>query len=263
MNQYNEYSALLKYVIEIGKNAAKEIIKIYDNGKYQIDIKTDDSPVTNADIASNEIICDGLLKLDSSITIISEENMFMSYEERKDKRLIWSVDPLDGTKEFIKKNGEFTINIALIENGIPVLGVLIVPVINETYYAVKGQGSFLEKDNIINKLQCGHFNKRDKGLRIPCSNSHINKDTLDYIHTYDEPQMIQIGSALKFMLLAKGEAEIYPRFAPTMEWDTAAPQIIVEEAGGSVLNGEYLTPLVYNKESLVNPGFIAKAIEIS
>lgn len=262
MNEYHEFFKLLDPVIDIGKIAAKEIIRIYNNGNYEIDIKSDDSPVTNADIASNDIICEGLAKLDSTITIISEENMFMSYEQRKNKSLIWSVDPLDGTKEFIKRNGEFTINIALVENGIPILGVLIVPFFDETYYAAKGRGAFYEKDNVISQLQCSSYHKSDEGLKIPVSNSHINNDTLAYINSYQKHEMIKIGSALKFMLIAKGEADLYPRMAPTMEWDTAAPQIIVEEAGGQVLNFESMLPMVYNKESLVNPGFLAKSIEV-
>jgi 3'(2'), 5'-bisphosphate nucleotidase len=262
MNQYLEYYKLLNSVIDIGKKAADIILKIYDDNTYKVKIKAYESPVTTADLAANEIIVEGLTKLDSSITILSEESMLMPYEDRKDKTLLWSVDPLDGTKEFLKKNGEFTINIALIENGRPVLGLVYAPVFDELYYAVKGYGAFLEKSNYCCKLYCSTYSKDNQNLKIPCSNSHINKDTLDYINSFNNPQLIRIGSALKFMMIANSNADIYPRLAPTMEWDTAAPQIIVEEAGGQLLDFNNLLPMSYNKESLVNPSFICKSIEI-
>lgn len=262
MNLYKEYYSLLNPVIDIGKKAADAINAIYKLDEYKISVKSDDSPVTTADIASNEIIENGLQKLDNSIAVLSEESMLMPYEERKNKTLIWSVDPLDGTKEFIKKNGEFTINIGLLQNGIPIFGVVIAPVLNEIYYAVKDHGAFLEKGGKTCRLQCRTYKKTDERLTFPCSNTFINKDTLDYINTYDKPQLKQKGSALKFMLIANAKADVYPRLAPTMEWDTAGPQIIIEEAGGQLLNFEDLKPMHYNKESLVNPGFIAKSIEI-
>lgn len=263
MGEFSDFFQLINPVIDIGNKAAEIMLKIYKEDSFNIKTKKDDSPVTNADIASNEIICEGLEKLDPNILIVSEENMMMSFEERKNHSLVWLVDPLDGTKEFLKRNGEFTINIALVQNQKPVLGIVISPVTKDIYYATKDHGAFMEKNNIVCRLECKSHRLSDAGLKISCSNSHINQDTLNLIQKFRDPELLHIGSSLKFMLIANGLADLYPRLAPTMEWDTAAPQIIVEEAGGSVYNFDTEIPLTYNKESLVNPGFIAKGITLS
>ena len=249
---------LAKEVAKIAKKAGDEIMKIYDKSdNFQVEQKADKSPLTIADQAANEIICHHLENLEVKYPIISEENKSIDFEERKKYTHYWLVDPLDGTKEFIKRNGEFTVNIALVNNQRPVLGVVYVPVLEEMYFAVKGEGAFLEKENITTPLHASHFSKKDKNLGIVCSRSHLNEATQNFVDELDEPKLVAQGSSLKFLILAKGEAHLYPRLAPTMEWDTGAAQIILEEAGGKVLHAETLEPLLYNKENLLNPHFIA------
>ena len=181
----------------------------------------------------------------------------LTYEERKNWFHCWLVDPLDGTKEFIKRNGDFTVNIALVENGRAVLGIVHTPVHDELCWAVKGEGAFLIKNGVQMPIETASFKESDPGLAIVCSRSHLTKETEDFIAQYKEPNLVSRGSALKFLMLAKGEAHIYPRIAPTMEWDTAAAQIILEEAGGKVVFFDSGEPMVYNRENLRNPAFVA------
>ncbi|MFK8007922.1 MAG: 3'(2'),5'-bisphosphate nucleotidase CysQ [Saprospiraceae bacterium] len=249
---------LAKEVVKIAKKAGDAIMKIYDNSdNFQVKHKADESPLTIADQAANEIICHQLEKLVVKYPIISEENKSIDFEERKKYTHYWLVDPLDGTKEFIKRNGEFTVNIALIENQRPVLGVVYAPVLEEMYFAVKGEGAFLEKENRTIQLQVSNFSKKDKNLGVVCSRSHLNEATQNFVDELNEPELVAQGSSLKFLILAKGEAHLYPRLAPTMEWDTGAAQIVLEEAGGKVLHAETQQPLLYNKENLLNPHFVA------
>ena len=251
---------LAQEVVRIAQLAGKEILEVYnDESNFGVEIKSDDSPLTKADKKANEIIVKELDLLKLGYPIISEENKQVSYEVRKDYEKFWLVDPLDGTKEFIKRNGEFTVNIALIENGKPVLGVVHVPVTGETYWAVRGLGAYQLKDNSESQLQAKEFSLTDDSLRVVCSRSHINKDTQDFIDNLQNPIPVSKGSSLKFLLIASGQAEIYPRMGPTMEWDTGAAQIVLEEAGGEVLHFETMEPLNYNKESLLNPYFVARA----
>ena len=165
---------------------------------------------------------------------------------------------MDGTKEFIKRNGEFTVNIALIHQGQAVLGIVYAPVLDEMYYASKGQGAFLQKDNTTTRLEAPHFRQTDKGLNVVCSRSHLNEETQKFVDALDAPDLVPKGSSLKFLLLATGEAHLYPRIAPTMEWDTAAAQAVLEEAGGKVLQYGSDQALQYNKENLLNPSFVAQ-----
>lgn len=260
MKEYKHFFPFINPLAKLAEEASDVILKIYKKGNYDLKYKSDSSPVTIADVAANEIICNGLELLPEKFPYISEENMEVSYDIRKSYEFFWLIDPLDGTKEFMKGSGDFTINIALIHNHVPVLGLVVSPVYNTFYYAVKGCGSFLEKDNMTCRMQCSTFSMNQKNLKIPCSQSHINKDTKDFIQQFDDAVMIARGSALKFMMVANAEADLYPRLAPTMEWDTAAPQIIVEEAGGSVIEYQSNQPLRYNKESLVNPGLICYSI---
>jgi 3'(2'), 5'-bisphosphate nucleotidase len=257
MKEYEEFFALINPLSKIVAEASAKIMEIYTSGNYEIKVKEDDSPVTMADIAANEIICKGLEKLDMKFPYISEENMEIPYEVRKEFEYFWLIDPLDGTKEFVRRNGEFTINVCLVHKSRPILGIVALPFHNEVFYAVKGQGAYLEKNGTTCRLACSSYSSDQKGLRIPCSLSHVNQDTKNIIAQYDQPIVIGRGSAIKFMLLANAEADLYPRLAPTMEWDTAAPQIIIEEAGGTLINYETNETMTYNKESLVNPGFIA------
>ena len=171
--------------------------------------------------------------------------------------MCWMVDPLDGTKEFIHRNGDFTVNIALIREGEPLLGVVYQPVNGDLYYADKETGAFSIKNGITSALKTSPFSIHDKGLKVVASRSHLNEETAQFIQKLSEPALVTRGSSLKFLLLASGEADIYPRLAPTSEWDTAAAQCILTVAGGVVINVEEGNPMVYNKPSLLNPSFIA------
>jgi len=253
------YSEFQNELIKIAKAAGDAIMEIYKNeADFGVETKGDDSPLTKADKAANQVICDGLLKMAPGIPIISEENKVTSYDERKDYDFCWLVDPLDGTKEFIKRNGEFTVNIALLKGNAPVMGVVYAPVPDEMYWAVKNEGAFLQKgDDQAEKLSPKPFKLSDSGLNLVCSRSHLNEGTQKFVNDFDSPNLVSKGSSLKFLILAKGEAHIYPRIAPTMEWDTGAAQIVLEEAGGKVLKYQSDAPLDYNKENLLNPFFVA------
>jgi 3'(2'), 5'-bisphosphate nucleotidase len=249
---------IARNIIKIAQKAGEAILEIYEQSEgVVIERKADDSPLTIADKAANKIICDGLEKLSVSYPIISEENKEIPYAIRKDFEYNWLVDPLDGTKEFIKRNGEFTVNIALIKNGHPVMGVVYAPVLNEMYWAVKGEGAFLIKEGKETKLSASEFRMSDSNLKVVCSRSHLNQGTQDFVDALIKPELVSKGSSLKFLILAKGEAELYPRLAPTMEWDSGAAHIVLEEAGGKVIDEETKEPLRYNKENLLNPFFIA------
>jgi len=255
----NKYISSLK---SISKLAGAKILEIYGEEDFEVDHKKDASPLTQADTLANDIICAGLEEIDKDIPIISEENKLVEYAIRKNYKRFWLVDPLDGTKEFVNRNGEFTVNIALIENHRAILSVVYVPVLDELYYAAKGEGAYLEKEDKITRLAACPFTEKESYLQIICSRSHLNEKTADFVSSYAKHQKIAKGSSLKFLILAAGNAHIYPRLAPTMEWDTAAAQIILEEAGGSVINWETKKPLEYNKESLRNPHFVAYANKI-
>jgi len=249
---------LIKDINKIAIQAGEAILKVYDaSGDIEYSKKDDNSPLTKADGAANAVICAGLELLDTVYPILSEENREIPYEERKDFDRFWVVDPLDGTKEFIKRNGEFTVNIALVENGMAILGVVYTPVTEELFYAVKGSGAYRSHKGEETKLSVNKFSKMDAGLRLVCSRSHLNEETQAFVDQYTTPDLVSKGSSLKFMILAMGQADIYPRLAPTMEWDTCAAQIILEEAGGQVINNETKQPVNYNKENLLNPHFIA------
>ena len=249
---------LVKDINKIAIAAGDAILTIYDaSGDIEYSKKDDNSPLTKADGAANTVICAGLEALEVVYPILSEENREIPYAERKNFDRFWVVDPLDGTKEFIKRNGEFTVNIALVEDGRPILGVVYTPVTKELFYAVKGSGAFLSLNGETKKIKVNDFSKTDTGLRLVCSRSHLNEETQNFVDQYNEPALVSKGSSLKFMILAQGDADIYPRLAPTMEWDTCAAQIVLEEAGGQVINNETKQPLSYNKENLLNPHFIA------
>ncbi|MFT7233484.1 MAG: 3'(2'), 5'-bisphosphate nucleotidase [Cyclobacteriaceae bacterium] len=243
-----------KQLLEIAKSAALkagyEIIKIYESGDFSIEAKSDNSPLTRADKAAHLAIVAELEK--SHLPILSEEGKSIPYEERKHWKSFWMIDPLDGTKEFIKKNGEFTVNIALIENGKPTLGVVYTPVTKELFWAISGQGSYkLGFPISVNKKKIS-----DKNLKVVASRSHMNEDTEAFIVGLNSPEIVSKGSSLKLLMIAEGQADLYPRYAPTMEWDTAAAQIIVEEAGGSVTIKDKTDSVIYNKPDLLNPHFL-------
>ena len=253
-----ENKDLAKAVAEIARAAGAAILEVYEKEEdFQIEKKKDESPLTIADRTANEIICKGLEALAVKYPIISEENKLVAYEVRKAYKRYWLVDPLDGTKEFIKRNGEFTVNIALVDQEKSALGVVYAPVMDEMYWGIAGEGAWMEKEGTIKTLKAANFTLKDSGLKVVCSRSHLNEATQAFIDRLNEPEKVATGSSLKFLIMAKANAHVYPRLGPTMEWDTAAAQIILEEAGGKVISEETGEQLRYNKESLLNPYFIA------
>lgn len=249
----------IQALLDIIKEAGSHVLEIYnaDNENWEVSAKDDNSPLTKADRAANDFICQKLKDQYPDIPIISEENKEVDYEERKQYELFWLIDPLDGTKEFIKRNGEFTINLALVQGDKPVAGIVYAPALGRLYYGAKEQGAYLwNEHNEIHQLEANTFSMTDEGLHLVASRSHTNEETEGFINQFKAPELVSMGSSLKFMLVAEGKADIYPRIAPTMEWDTGASQIIVEEAGAKVLNYEDQQPLTYNKEDLHNPWFV-------
>jgi 3'(2'), 5'-bisphosphate nucleotidase len=247
--------SLLPIAIRATEEAAKEILDVYNSGDFQAEAKGDNSPLTLADKRAHNKIAD-LLML-TGLPVLSEEGKNIPYEERKGWDYFWMVDPLDGTKEFIKRNGEFTVNIALIHKNTPVIGVVGVPVTGEIFYASQGHGAWLKKDDgqiALPKREKVDLSQR--GLRVVASRSHMNKETQDFIDGLQDPTLLSKGSSLKFLLLAEGKADVYPRFAPTMEWDTAAAHAVVNETGRQVLQFQSSTELQYNKPNLLNPYFL-------
>ncbi len=243
-------------IISISIEAGKAIMMVYgDEEKFKhVDFKSDDSPLTEADTLSNNIIVEKLSALYPEIPVISEEIESMPYEQRKDWKSFFLVDPLDGTKEFIKRNGEFTVNIALIENGIPVLGVIYVPVKKEVYAGEISKGSFkiVGEDRVSLGALCIKEIKTAVGSRS--HESAEEKVVLDRFFVQDK---ISIGSSLKFCLIAEGSAHVYFRFGPTMEWDVAAGHAILRAAGGEVFKGDEMKEVfTYNKPDLRNGSFL-------
>ena len=246
---------LLNAVIRLAVEAGEEILAIY-NTDFDVEDKDDKSPLTAADLASHRTICDGLASLTPDLPILSEESSSIPYATRKQWSRYWLVDPLDGTREFIKRNGEFTVNIALIADNSSVLGVVYVPVTRLCYFAARGSGAF--KQEYGSEARQIHTKKTQTGrFTVAGSRSHGSEQQTAFFNSLGkDTEMIAIGSSLKFCLVAEGRVDIYPRFGPTSEWDTAAAQCIVEEAGGTVTN-TLLQPLLYNtKESILNPSFL-------
>lgn len=245
--------------------AGKEIMDIYTSD-FDFEVKSDDSPLTQADKNANDVINTYIEP--SGIPIISEENKQTDYSERKNWERCWIVDPLDGTKEFIKRNGEFTVNIALIANGVPTMGVIYVPVHKTLYYADVESGNAYKAilsshdttlEDVLIASEVITAKPDSTKVRIVGSRSHLNEDTANFISEIEKNEEVEIvskGSSLKFCLVAEGQADIYPRYAPTMEWDTAAGQAICMAAGVSVIALPSKEPLLYNKENLLNPWFL-------
>ena len=252
-------SELIEQLIEISKDAGKAILEVY-NSNFSHQIKEDLSPLTKADTLSNNIICERLKEITPDIPILSEENSDIPFNIRSSWEQYWLVDPLDGTKEFIKKNGEFTVNIALIENNTPIFGIIHIPVTNETYWGSSTKGSFYIKGNNQKTKLCVEKKIRSQ-VRIVASRSHPSKMLDTLLEEIGEYKIITKGSSLKFCLIAKGQADIYPRLGPTSEWDIAAGHAIVKFAGGSLLtiDGESMQ---YNlTENNLNPYFVVASRE--
>jgi 3'(2'), 5'-bisphosphate nucleotidase len=267
------YIKLIEQAITASVHAGKEILKVYE-GEIIVEMKDDKSPLTEADKRSNAAIVNYLAN--TSLPILSEEGKTIEYSERKDWDLFWLVDPLDGTKEFIKRNGEFTVNIALIKNQTPVGGVIYAPVINDLYFSIEGVGAYklncsidelietAAHDNFIESLMNTSdklpIAKGDRMFTVVASRSHMSEETTAFIDQlksiHGDINLISKGSSLKLCLVAEGAAEVYPRFAPTMEWDTAAGHAIALGAGLTVRHTDSNEPLIYNKENLLNPWFV-------
>ena len=259
----------LENAIKASIKAGEAILEIYKED-FEVAYKADESPLTAADQSADSVIKSILA---NSFPILSEEGKSISFEERKNWETFWLVDPLDGTKEFIKKNGEFTVNIALIKNGLPILGVVYLPVASMLYFGAEGIGSYAcqlgsEEENF--DLQQLFKNGEKLGEKefpaiftIVASRSHLSKETEDFINSCKEKHgvvdLISKGSSIKLCLVAERKAHVYPRVAPTMEWDTAAAHAVAKYAGCKVLNYDTREELVYNKENLLNPSFIVLA----
>tara|TARA_Y100000768_G_C23921527_1_gene655179 strand:+ start:328 stop:1125 length:798 start_codon:yes stop_codon:yes gene_type:complete len=241
---------------------AGEVILNYYNENVDVIYKDDKSPLTKADLASHKIITDSIKKITPDIPILSEEE-FIDWKIRKKWKKYWLIDPLDGTKEFIKKNDEFTVNIALIENNRPILGVIYTPALNELFYSIKNFGSYKiltkKKLNTLKEAKRISINKKKSNkIKIVGSRSHSNPILDKWVNkNFNEFDILQKGSSLKFCLIAEGSADIYPRFGPTSEWDIAAGHIILEEAGGKLKSIDNKEILYNEKENILNPEFFA------
>lgn len=258
----------LKTAIIGALEAGKVILDIYHSDDFEVELKGDNSPLTKADVASHNVIMTYLKE--TNIPVLSEEGKSISYNARKDWKQLWVVDPIDGTKEFIKRNGEFTVNIALIENQKTVLGVIFVPVLGDLYFSTKELGAFkvtinLEDynvDSLLNLAKKLPLERDDKTFTIVASRSHRSEETEVYINEmrqkHGEVNLISKGSSLKLCMVAEGQADCYPRFAPTMEWDTAAGQAICEHAGFEVIDWGTKKAMLYNREELLNNWFLVQ-----
>ena len=250
--------AIADLACKAAERASSAILNIYHSESFQMELKEDRSPLTAADRESHQILSEMLGT--TGWPVLSEEGSDIPYAERKDWPIFWMIDPLDGTKEFLKKNGEFTVNIALMQNAEPVFGVVAIPVQQKIYFGpVKGHVYCLESDGTKRVLKPhASINLAARGLRVVASRSHMDERTTAMIAGLIEPVLLSRGSSLKFLLLAEGEADVYPRFAPTMEWDTAAADAILRALQVSILEVDTEKPLRYNKEDLRNPFFMSR-----
>lgn len=247
-------AALCESARELARSAGEAILEVY-RGRFDVEYKDDRSPLTQADLAAHRILVAGLARLSPSLPVLSEESAAgVGFDERRGWQRYWLVDPLDGTREFVKRNDEFTVNIALVEDGEPVVGILHAPALGEMAWAVRGEGAFLDT---------GAGARRLEGRRAPTvpviavSRSHVNPATQDLLDAIGAHDTLSAGSALKFIRIAQGLVDLYPRLGPTSEWDTAAGHCLLDETGGAIydLAGQ---PLRYNQRvSLLNPHFLA------
>ncbi|HEY9032250.1 MAG TPA: 3'(2'),5'-bisphosphate nucleotidase CysQ [Kangiella sp.] len=251
---------------KIAIDAGKKIMAIYEMD-FDIYEKKDESPLTEADLASHHHIINELVSLDTGFPILSEESADIDWSERQSWQTYWLIDPLDGTKEFIKKNGEFTVNIALVHQNRPILGVVYAPAIDVLYYGSEETGAWKLESGTAKQIKVS--TKAENPIRVVGSRSHQSEAMEGYLSQYPSHEMIPMGSSLKLCLVAEGKADLYPRLGPTCEWDTAAAHAIVNAAGGYcvIYDEEQKTEtkdLTYNtKESLLNPYFIVKGPEIN
>ena len=246
------FESLLPRIVDIAQNAGSAIMEIYAGPAMSVTTKADSSPLTQADLASDRLIGKGLVEL-ALWPVLSEESAAIDYAERCSWQSFWLVDPLDGTKEFIRRNGEFTVNIALVENGEPVLGVVYAPVLGVCYFAARGVGAFVRRGNEVQAIRVKDCMPGEP-VKVVASRSHSDARIDALLDKLGEHQCISMGSSLKLCLVAEGEAHLYPRLGPTMEWDTAAAHAVVRQAGGRVCD-QHGVELAYNKADLHNPEF--------
>ena len=269
-HQITESKYLLRTAITAALEAGKAILNIYNSDDFGVELKGDNSPLTKADVASHNVIV-GYLD-STSIPVLSEEGKALSYSERKGWSQLWIVDPIDGTKEFIKRNGEFTVNIALVENQKTTIGVIYVPVLGDLYFSTSEIGAYkisvnLEDYNVDTLIEEGHklpLEREDKTFTVVASRSHMSPETETYVsemrEKHGDVNLISKGSSLKLCMVAEGQADCYPRFAPTMEWDTAAGQAICEHAGFEVIDWATKERMLYNRKELLNNWFLVKGV---
>jgi 3'(2'), 5'-bisphosphate nucleotidase len=251
--------ALLDPVLEIATAAGEAIMEIYDSD-FGVELKDDRSPLTQADRAAHRIIVEGLARLPVPLPVLSEESAGSEIEGRRRRSRFWLVDPLDGTKEFIKRNGEFTVNIALIEGHAPVLGIVVAPAIGVAYGGAVGHGAFRLAGGV--RVPISVRRPAAEPLRVVGSRSHASPELAAFLDALGPHELKSMGSSLKICLVAEGEADLYPRLGPTSEWDTAAAEAILLSAGGSMMDLEG-RPLSYNaRETLLNPHFLALGDDI-
>ena len=243
---------LLEKVLAIALRADQAVMAVYESD-FEVEYKADESPLTRADMAAHRLIVAALKELEPSFPILSEEASDIDWDVRRHWQTFWLVDPLDGTKDFINRSGEFTVNIALIHDHQPVLGVVTAPAMGQAYLGARGVGAFRQDRQGRTAIRCSPL---PRVPRVLASKNHLNGETRDFIARLGECEMVQAGSSLKFCRIAEGAADIYPRMGPTSEWDTGAAQAVLEVAGGRVLTLEG-APLQYGKENLLNPYFIA------
>jgi 3'(2'), 5'-bisphosphate nucleotidase len=254
MTETQDVCQHLEAVCAIAAEAGRRILDVYERD-FTVEEKKDGSPLTEADHAAHELIVARLTNLTPEVPILSEESGSVDYQQRAAWSRFWLVDPLDGTKEFVNRNGEFTVNIALIDKARPVLGVVYVPVPGMSYFACRNQGAFKQKGG-CERSQVRARSFRGSNPIVATSRSHASEKLAEFLARMGPHNTVTMGSAMKFCLVAEGTADVYPRLGPTMEWDTAAAQCVVEEAGGRVLDVNN-QPLTYNKKSLLNPWFVA------
>ena len=247
------YSSILPDVLKIADAASEKVLSIYMTD-FKVDFKADESPITAADIASHRLIVEGLRNLSHDIPVLSEEGAEIPWSDRKHWRRFWLIDPIDGTRDFTQRTGEFTVNIALIENGEPILGVVTAPALKEAYWGLKGEGAF--KRDRTGRTRRINVAVPGEAKRVVASKNHLNDETKAFIEKLGAHELVQAGSSLKFCKIAEGHADIYPRLGPTCEGDTGAAHAVLSAAGGKVetLDGE---PLKYGKENVLNPFFVA------
>lgn len=253
---------LLPQVLRIAQDAGQAIMAIYNatpGTAGEVRYKADGSPLTQADLAAHRVIARGLAQLTPEIPVVSEEDG-ASEVHRQPTGRFWLVDPLDGTKEFVARNGEFTVNIALIEEACPVLGVVVAPALGQSYWGGASQGAWREANGKVEPIRVASPQERvGRPLRVLASKSHMNEETRAYLQQLGPHELVQAGSSLKFCRMAEGSADLYPRLGPTCEWDTAAGQAVLESAGGTVQDRQD-APLRYGKPSSTNPEFVARIL---